>query len=201
MGTPEERKIWNYQSRKLISLCLFILAEFNQLCAGDQEFVAVTTLAMRLAVLLTDSKGWKNIADSDGQDVDIVAKDLVRFMGLGESGLYISVRRYINSLDVPLSSQVENVVQKDDKFLITASAITLALRPLQVTSLNVDGPGLLDVHYAAEKYCASLLTIPWLVQRLPTVLVRAMKHKSTLTFCLQTLLVRLVKFELHPCTF
>ena len=186
-GTPEERRVWNYQSRELISLCLFILAEFDKLRVQDQEIVVVTSLAMRLVIYLTDLKGWKNISDSNHQDADIAVKDLVRFMGIGESGLYISVRRYINMLDTPFSSQIENVGQKDDKFLITASAITLALRPL---NLKVDSPGLSDVNSSAEKYCVSLLTIPWLVQRLPAVLVVAMKHKSILSPCLRTLLVK-----------
>ncbi|PON56137.1 HECT domain containing protein [Parasponia andersonii] len=188
-GTPEERRIWNYQSRKLISLCLFILAEFDKFCVGDQEIVVVTSLAMRLVIHLTDLKGWKNITENNCQDADVAIKDLVRLMGIGENGLYISVRRYINTLNTPFSSQIQNVVQKDDKFLITASAITLALRPLHVTNSKADCPGLSDVHSSAEKYCVTLLTIPWLVQRLPAVLVRAMKHKSILSPCLQTLLI------------
>lgn len=145
---------------------------------------------MRLVIHLTDLKGWKNITDDNCQDADITTKILVQFMGMGESGLYVSVRRYINTLDSPFSSQIGKIVPKDDKFLITASAITLALRPLHVTNFKVDGPGLSDVHSSAEKYCVSLLTIPWLVQRLPAVLVRAMKHKSILSPCLQTLLVK-----------
>ncbi|KAF4403288.1 hypothetical protein G4B88_007934 [Cannabis sativa] len=188
-GTPEERRIWNYESRKLISLCLFILSEFDKCCARDQEIVAVTALAMRLVIHLTDLKGWKNITSDNCQEADRAVKDLGQFMGAGECGLYISVRRYITALDTPFSSQIENVVQKDDKFLITASAITLALRPLRVTNSKVDGPGLSAVDSFAEKYCVFLLTIPWLVQRLPAVLVRAMKHISVLSPCLRILLI------------
>ncbi|XP_062117450.1 E3 ubiquitin-protein ligase UPL7 [Humulus lupulus] len=188
-GTPEERRIWNSESRKLISLCLFILSEFDKFCVRDQEIVAVASLAMRLVIHLTDLKGWKNITNDNFQDADRAVKDLGQFMGAGESGLYISVRRYITTLDTPFSSQIENGVQKDDKFLITASAITLALRPLHVTNSKVDGSGLSAVDSSAEKYCVFLLTIPWLVQRLPAVLVGAMKHISVLSPCLRILLI------------
>ena len=165
----------------------------------DQEIVVVTSLAMRLVILLTDVKGWKNIAADNCQDADLATKNLIRFMGIGESGLYISIRRYLITLDIHFSGQVKNAVQKEEKFLITASAITLALRPLQ--NFEVDGPGISDVQSAAEKYCISLLTIPWLVQRLPAILVCAMKHKSILSPCLQTLLVGLIIFEFYLCRF
>lgn len=193
-GAPEERRIWVCQSKKLISLCLVVLAHFDKSCAEGQD-VVVTSLALRLLVHLTDLKGWKNITDSNRQNADVVVQDLVRFMGIGESGLYVSIRRYINTLDVPFSSQRNRIVLTDEKFLITASAMTLALRPFHMANSEVDGPDLLGVHYIAEKYCVFLLTIPWLVQRLPAVLVSAMKHKTILSPCLHTLLVSLVKFE------
>nr|XP_048321296.1 E3 ubiquitin-protein ligase UPL7 isoform X2 [Ziziphus jujuba var. spinosa] len=188
-GTPEERRIWNYQSKKLISLCLVILAEFDKSSAGGQNIVVVTSLAMRLVVHLTDLKGWKNITDSNHQMADTAVKDLVRFMGIDDSGLYVSIRSYINTLDFPFPSQIKNKVLTDDKFLVTASTITLALRPFHMTNSKVNAPGLLDVHYVAEKYCVFLLTIPWLVQRLPAVLVSAMKHKTIMLPCLHTLLI------------
>lgn len=144
---------------------------------------------MRLVVHLTDLKGWKNITDGNSQMADIAVKDLVRFMGIGDSGLYVSIRSYINTLDFPCSSQIQKKVLTDEKFLVTASTITLALRPFHMTNSKVNAPDLLDVHYVAEKYSVFLLTIPWLVQRLPTVLVSALKHKTIMSPCLNTILV------------
>ncbi|CAN6576716.1 unnamed protein product [Malus baccata var. baccata] len=189
IGTLEERRIWSYQSRKLISLCMFVLSKCDTSRAWDQVIVALTSLAMRFVVVLTDFKGWKSVAEHDCQSADAAVKYLVRFMGTGESGLYLSIRRYISTLDAPGFSRISSNIQRDDSFLITASTITLALRPFHLAKFDSDGPGSLDVHYVAEKYCVFLLTIPCLTQRLPAVLISAMRHKSILSPCFQTLLI------------
>ncbi|XP_008392543.3 E3 ubiquitin-protein ligase UPL7 [Malus domestica] len=189
IGTLEERRVWSYQSRKLLSLCMFVLSECDTSCARGQDFVALTSLAMRFVVVLTDLKGWKSVAELDWLSADAAVKDLVRFMGGGESGLYLAIRRYISTLDPPGSSQISSNIQRDDSLLITASTITLALRPFHLAKFDSDGPGILDVHYVAEKYCMFLLTIPCLTQRLPAVLISAMRHKSILSPCFQTLLI------------
>ncbi|KAM0990844.1 hypothetical protein ACFX2C_009305 [Malus domestica] len=189
IGTLEERRIWSYQSRKLISLCMFVLSKCDTSRARDQVIVALTSLAMRFVVVLTDFKGWKSVAEHDCQSADAAVKYLVRFMGTGESGLYLSIRRYISTLDAPGFSRISSNIQRDDSFLITASTITLALRPFHLAKFDSDGPGSLDVHYVAEKYCVFLLTIPCLTQRLPAVLISAMRHKSILSPCFQTLLI------------
>ncbi|KAM2673812.1 hypothetical protein EV2_015072 [Malus domestica] len=201
IGTLEERRVWSYQSRKLLSLCMFVLSECDTSCARGQDFVALTSLAMRFVVVLTDLKGWKSVAELDWLSADAAVKDLVRFMGGGESGLYLAIRRYISTLDPPGSSRISSNIQRDDSLLITASTITLALRPFHLAKFDSDGPGILDVHYVAEKYCMFLLTIPCLTQRLPAVLISAMRHKSILSPCFQTLLVRLIKFERNKCKF
>ncbi|KAM2242414.1 hypothetical protein ACFX1S_009374 [Malus domestica] len=189
IGTLEERRIWSYQSRKLISLCMFVLSKCDTSRARDQVIVALTSLAMRFVVVLTDFKGWKSVAEHDCQSADAAVKYLVRFMGTGESGLYLSIRRYISTLDAPGFSRISSNIKRDDSFLITASTITLALRPFHLAKFDSDGPGSLDVHYVAEKYCVFLLTIPCLTQRLPAVLISAMRHKSILSPCFQTLLI------------
>nr|POE70043.1 e3 ubiquitin-protein ligase upl7 [Quercus suber] len=187
-STLEERRVWAFQTQKLISLCLFILSEFNKSHTGGQDIIVLTSLAMRLVVFLTDLNGWKSITADNRQDADIAVKNLICFMGSSKSGIYISIRRYINTLDVSFSSQINSIAQTDDKILITASAITLALRPFHMTNSDTDGRVMLDVHNAAEQYCVFLVTIPWLVQRLPAVLVPALKHKSILSPCFQTIL-------------
>ncbi|XP_050380357.1 E3 ubiquitin-protein ligase UPL7 [Argentina anserina] len=190
IGTVEERRVWGYQSRRLISLCIFVLSECDKSRPGGQDIVAITSLAMQLVVVLTDVKGWKSVDQQDCQIADTAVKDLVRFLGSGDSGLYSSIRTYINTLDVPCAlSRSKSRVQTDDSFLITASTITLALRPFHVLKFDVNSLGLLDVHDVAEKYSVFLLTIPWLTQRLPAVLIPAMRHKSILQPCFQTLLI------------
>ncbi|KAL5740695.1 hypothetical protein ACOSQ2_029875 [Xanthoceras sorbifolium] len=189
VGMLQERRTWSYQAKKLISLCSFILSECDISNPGGQNIVVLTSLALRLLVVLTDRKGWKSITNDTLQDADVAVKDLVGFMGSCKSGLYVSIRKYIKKLGVPLSSQMKTIVQTDDRFLITAGAVTLALRPFQMTNSAVDSPGPVGMHFAAEQYCLFLLTIPWLVQRLPAVLIPALKHKSVLSPCFQILLI------------
>lgn len=186
-GTIEERKIWIYQSKKLISLCLLILVEFDYTDRGLQD-VGIVSLAMRLAVLLTDRKGWKSITERDTQYADAAVKNLIWFIVNKESGTYKSIRRYIWKLD-PVRNQGTSSSRADDRFLITASALTLALRPFHITDTAVTGSGVWEMQHAAENYFFFLLTIPWFSQRLPMVLLPALKHKSVLSSCLRSLLV------------
>ncbi|KAM7531658.1 hypothetical protein LguiB_035068 [Lonicera macranthoides] len=188
-GTFEERRTWNYQAKKLISLCLLILAECDYSNKGVQDIVALTSLAMRFLVILIDVKVWKSTADNNLRDADIAVRDLVHFLGSKKSGLYICIRRYISRLDAPFPSQVNSSAHTDDKFLITASAITLALRPFHIANLDINDNGPLDLQYAAEQYCVFLLTIPWFARRLPAMLLSALKHKSILSPCFRTLLI------------
>ncbi|KAF3624115.1 E3 ubiquitin-protein ligase UPL7 [Capsicum annuum] len=188
-GTVEERKIWNYQAKKLITICLFILAEYDNSSQKSND-VLLTSLAMRLAVILTDVKGWKCISNTNVESAFMAVRDLVQFVGSIRSGLYNSVRSYICKLEVPSSLQANLSSPTDDQLLITASAITLALRPFHVANLVMDDKDvLLEVQSAAEQYCIYLLTIPSFAQRLPVVLIPPLKHKSVLTPCLRILLM------------
>ncbi|XP_059667525.1 E3 ubiquitin-protein ligase UPL7 isoform X2 [Cornus florida] len=187
-GTLEERRTWLFQAQKLVSLCLSILGECDNSVQGGQDIVALTSLAVRFVVALTDLKGWKTITDDNRKDADKAVKDLIRFMGSKKSGMYICIRRYINNLNAP-SLQVNCSGLTDDRFLITASALTLALRPFHIGNLDSNGLGLLDVEYAAEQCCVFILTIPWLAELLPAVLLPALKHKSVLLPCFRTLLI------------
>ncbi|KAG6693556.1 hypothetical protein I3842_09G006200 [Carya illinoinensis] len=188
-GTHEERRIWLYQARKLISLSVFILGECNKCDVVGQDIVVLTTLVMRLVVFLTDPKAWKSITDNNKQDADMAVRNLVYFMGSCKSGIYKYIRRYICTLDVSFSSQKNNNVQTDDKLLVTASAVTLALRPFHLTNFDASGPGMLDVDDVAVQYCVFLLTIPWLAQRLPAVIIPALKHKCILLPCFWNVLI------------
>lgn len=192
IGTIEERKIWAYQSKKLILLCLFILANFNDSGQGILDIV-LASLAMRVAVLLTDHKCWKSITDHDVAVADVAVKDLIYFLGSKKTDMYDCIRRYILKLGTPNICQSTGSGQMDDRFLIIASAITLALRPFHVAELDVKDHVSLDLQYAAEGYSIYLLTIPWFVQRLPLVLLPALTHTSVLSPCLRMLLVSLVQ--------
>lgn len=192
---PEERRIWSHQARRLISLGFLILSEFSKGISRDQDITLVTSLAMRVLVMLTDVKGWKCITDSNSQDADKAVKGLIEYMGSNASGSYVSVGRYISSLD-NCSLQTKNVNQTDHKFLITASTITLALRPFYLRNLDANGPAMLDMNHAAKQYFVYMLTIPQLVQRLPSVLRSALKHKSILFPCFLSILVSIINLEL-----
>lgn len=188
IGTPDERKMWAYQVQKLVSLCSFILAG-NDDCysPASGDVVAVATPLMHLMIIFTDSKAWKCISDEYCEDAERAVKDIIKFMGSDKSGLYGSIGRYLNKLNDSFSSP--GAVHKDDKFLVTASAITLALRPFQAFKLDEKDSLFFNSQCAAEQYCLFILTVPWLVQRIPAVLLRALRHMSTLGPCFQTLLI------------
>lgn len=188
-GTLQERRTWNYQAKKLISLCSFILAHCDKSHAGSQCIAGLTILALRFLVVLTDLKGWKSLSNEMLRDADTAMKNLLWFMGSCNSHLYMSIRRYIDKLDITYSSQINSTVETDERFLITASAVTLALRPFHITNFDVSSIGQLDMCCAAEQYCLCLLTIPWFIQRLPAFLIPALKHQSILSPCFQIFLV------------
>lgn len=185
-GSIEERRLWIHQSKKLISVCLFVLSVFDYSSQKVQE-VVLTSIAMRLSVLLTDSKGWNCIAYNDRKDANIAVKNLVHFIGSKRSGLYNCIRKFISKLEAFFSSQESMSCHTDDKFLIVASAITLSLRPFHLTDMDINDNGMMES--SVEQYCISLLTIPWFPQRLPAILVPALRHKSVLSPCLRVLLV------------
>lgn len=190
-GTIEERKIWLYQSKKLIAVCSFILANFDYSKRGDQD-VFLTSLAMRLAVVLTDPKGWRSIANDNREDTNTTIKKLVQFIGSTRSGLYNCIRKFIYKLEAPFSSLGVSSCQTDDRFLIVASAVTLLLRPFHIADMDVNDDSMFEC--AVKQYWVLLLTIPWLAQRLPAILVPALKHKSVLSPCFRILLVWFVEW-------
>lgn len=188
VGTRNERKMWVYQVQKLVSLCSFILAG-NDDCysPASDDVVAVATPLMHLMIIFTDSKAWKCISDEYREDAERAVKDIIKFMGSDKSGLYGSIGRYLNKLNDSFPSP--GAVHKDDKFLVTASAITLALRPFQAFKLDEKDSLFFNLQCAAEQYCLFILTVPWLVQRIPAVLLCALRHTSTLGPCFQTVLI------------
>uniref|UniRef100_A0A7N0UAZ7 HECT-type E3 ubiquitin transferase n=1 Tax=Kalanchoe fedtschenkoi TaxID=63787 RepID=A0A7N0UAZ7_KALFE len=186
-GGPEERRIWMHQARKLLSLGLFILAECN-ISSGNQKIISLTSLAMRFLITLTDIKGWKCTTTNDFDDANIQVCNLIQLMGSKHSILYSYIRRFICRLDVPSSNHVINVVQADEIFVITATAITFALRPFHIDSAG-QCPKSLNLQNTADLFLLYILTIPWLTKRLPAVLLPALKHESILSPCLRSLVI------------
>ncbi|KAL9238927.1 hypothetical protein vseg_013294 [Gypsophila vaccaria] len=185
-GTIEEQRTWSYQIKKLVSICSFVLVEYDTYSSVNGDIAAVTALLLRLIIILTDPKGWKCLCDETREDADRTVKGVINFMGSFRSGFCRCVGKYMNKLTVP--SLTVTVVQRDENFLITASAITLVLRPFQ--DVKMDEMILSsDMHFAAEQYCLYVLSVPWLVQRIPVVLVQALRHNSTIMPCLMTLMM------------
>lgn len=189
-GSFNERRIWLHQSKKLVAVCLFILSLFDYSVQKVPD-VVLTSLAMRLAVLLTEPKGWNCITDDARKDANDAVRNLVQFIGSYRSGLYSCVRKFVCNLKVPFSSRGELSCQTDDRFLIVASAITLSLRPFHVTNMDIADNGLMAC--VVEQYWVSLLTVPWFPQRLPSILVPALRHQSVLSPCLMMLMVSVDK--------
>ncbi|XP_010558979.1 PREDICTED: E3 ubiquitin-protein ligase UPL7 [Tarenaya hassleriana] len=171
VGTLEERRAWACQTRKLVSLCAFLLTECNKSHERIKDVIVVNALALRILVVLTDPKSWKGITKDNFKDAEIAGKMLILFLGARRSGYYTAVRRYFLTLNK----------QMDDRLLITTSAVTLAIRPFHMRESDfVDGDQP-DIILSVEEYIASVLTIPRLTQCLPSALICALKHRTVLT--------------------
>ncbi|KAG8062131.1 hypothetical protein GUJ93_ZPchr0003g18460 [Zizania palustris] len=186
VGMPEERSVWLYQAKRLISLCSFILARCDHSCCKDVYMVEITAIAMRLAVSLTDCKTWKILKTEDTTTASASVESLIEFIGANQSGTYSCLRRYISCLGSHATLEKKNSsISADDHFLITASAITIALRPFH--SMRA-GKGA-DLNGASKQYFTFILTIPNLCKHLPPLLLPAIKHISILQPALNILLV------------
>ncbi|CAL4918416.1 unnamed protein product [Urochloa decumbens] len=186
VGMPEERSVWLYQAKKLISLCSFILARCDHSCCKDGSMVDMTAIAMRLAVSLTDCKTWKSLKSENTKAADASVESLIEFIGTCQSGTYNCVRQYIKYLGPHVDSgKKSSVTATDDHFLITASAVTLSLRPFHSKKAERG----IDLNGASKEYFTLILTIPYLCKRMPPLLLPALKHISVLQPCLNILLI------------
>ncbi|XP_044979660.1 E3 ubiquitin-protein ligase UPL7 isoform X2 [Hordeum vulgare subsp. vulgare] len=185
VGFPEERSIWLYQAKKLISLCSCILARCDH-CCKDVNMVEITTLTMRLAISLTDCKTWKNLTSENTRAADASVEALIEFIGTRQSGTYSCVRRYIKCFDPHVTpGKIDSAIAPDDQLLVTASAVTLALRPFNSTRADMG----VDLTGSAKEYFTLILSIPYICKRLPPLLLPALKHISVLQPSLSILLI------------
>lgn len=188
-GTLEDKHMWLYQAKKLVALCFFILAECDQTAVGCENVIPLTALATRLAVTLTDPKGWKSFRNDHAGDADIAVRKLIEHMTARGNTIYICIRIYLMKLGIHVPSQKKATAATDESFLITASVITLALRPFHFKKSNDRDMGQFLLQDTYRQYFSFILTVPYLTKRLPPLLLPALKHESTLTPCLTTLLI------------
>ncbi|WVZ60129.1 hypothetical protein U9M48_010188 [Paspalum notatum var. saurae] len=117
---------------------------------------------------------------------DASVENLIEFIGTCQSGTYNCVRQYIKCLGPHVTSgKKSSATATDDHFLITASAITLALRPFHSKKSERDAA----LSGASKEYFTLILTIPYLCKRMPPLLLPALKHISVLQPCLNILLI------------
>lgn len=185
LGTHAEKATWLNQAKKLVSLCAFLLAEHNSKFP-EEDMTQVTSLGIRVIFCLTDPKGW-SFGKDDIREFGSVKK-LLNYMVTRKSCLYMSIRKYILKLSSDNISQSISP-QSDNKLLITVSAITLVLRPFHAKKLGINDLTESELMAAAEEYYISILTIPYLLQRLPSILLPALRHVSSLLPCLKVQLV------------
>ncbi|KAJ1691760.1 hypothetical protein LUZ63_015915 [Rhynchospora breviuscula] len=185
VGAQEERSTWQYQAKKLITLCFAILAEcnFSKLGGATEKTVQLTALTMRLSISLTDSKTWKALISENLREADVPVRKLIAFLASERSSTYSCIRRYMTNLNT--NKQTEKpIAPTDDRLLITASAVTLALRPFNLKDIEGDG---YDMRRAYVEYVVYILTIPYLFRCLPSLLLPAVCHPSVLQPCLSIL--------------
>jgi ubiquitin-protein ligase E3 B len=163
----------------------------------------VIALAMRLMVSLTDINTWKNFLKECMGDGRLVVWNLINWIANRNAGLYSSVRQYIMKCNSAMNRKSKAAIQTDESFIVTASAITMVLRPFRTMQLDLcegvfsisNQTNCLEsydagVKSAAEQFCVYILTIPHLTQRLPAALLPALQHSSTFSPCLRTMVVR-----------
>ena len=150
--------------------------------------VDMTAIAMRLAVSLTDCKTWKILKSESSRAADASVETLIEFIGTCQSGTYNCVRQYIKCLGPHVTTKNSSGTATDDHFLITASAVTLALRPFHSKKAQRG----IDLNGASKEYFKLVLTIPYLCKRMPPLLLPALKHISVLQPCLNIILVRVL---------
>ncbi|CAD5325662.1 unnamed protein product [Arabidopsis thaliana] len=179
VGTSEDSKTWACQTRRMVSLCSFLLTECNYSQERIKDVIGVNALLLRILIVLTDPKSWKIITNENFEDAETAKKIIIQFIGSCKSGYYSAVRRYIKTL----------TKHTDERLVITTSAVTLALRPFHVKQPAFVDDNQPDTNLAVEEYVSLILTIPRLVCYLPSALIRALKHKSILMPSFHTILV------------
>ncbi|KAK8950100.1 E3 ubiquitin-protein ligase UPL7 [Platanthera guangdongensis] len=187
VGTAEEKSTWFCQAKKLSLLCFSLLADYDVTYDNGEHMISLIVHAMRLVVSLLDLKQWKCLKNEDIAEADFTVQRLLCFMARS-SAMYSSIRGFLMKLKICNALETKNTIPTDNYFLVTAAALTLALRPFQSKSEKSNDDSF-DSSVAFEQYFIFILTVPYLTRRLPNLLVPAVKHLSVLSPCLNALLV------------
>lgn len=164
-------------------------------------------LTMRVMVALTDATMWKCFSEkNDQRRANLLALNLLEWLAKGNGGLFPAIRSYLTTnYPVPKDDSEQEQPLDREKFIVTASAITMALRPL-VTLSAASRQGAQEEQKEVERLRASsaraammlathILTIPFLTQRLPGALVPALQHSSALAPCLRSFGVSAIRIN------
>lgn len=199
IGSRDEQARWLHQVHKILELCGTVLANDGHEWSDTEKTGRILPgLTVRVMVALTDASMWKGFAQKDDQvKANVRALALLEWLARGHGGLFPAIRSYIiTNYPVSMSDSEQEQPLDRDKFIVTASAITLALRPL----VNLSAASQQESQHdrkelerlrassarAAVMFAMHILTIPFLIQRLPGSLVPALQHTSALAPCLRT---------------
>lgn len=190
---------------KISSLCCAVLSSgaYGSLDL-DGAAHSLQALSVKLLVALTDTSMWKHLqqgTQADKAQAEEVVLGMLEWLAEGNGGLYQAVQTYIvTNHPVPETSSASHLLPSKDKFIITASAVTVALRPLLVLTAAGSKSQCYSASHlkdyrgagarAAAQFCLHVLTIPFLTQRLPPPLVPALQHATALGPCLRSFGVR-----------
>ncbi|CAK9258356.1 unnamed protein product [Sphagnum jensenii] len=217
LGFRDKMSKWVHQAHQVFRLACATIAkdgcgwrEAEHASRGKSsaslEVANLPGLAMRIMVALTDTSTWKCFCES-GQEArkkkaDQVVLSLAEWLANGNGGLFLAVRAYLLA-NYPVPGIKDEQIRphgRKDKFIVTASIITVMLRPLLLLSVasvedrdqNSEGSServqfKASAARAAAQLSAHILTIPFLSQRLPSSLLPALKHPSALFPCIRAL--------------
>ncbi|KAI5061390.1 hypothetical protein GOP47_0023895 [Adiantum capillus-veneris] len=191
-GSKDQQSTWRCQVHRLLRLSCLGLVEGS--ARHHSDLLKLASLSVRMLVALTDSNMWICFhKEDDKAHVKLVVCELLEWTaeGNGKIPLYPAVAVCIEQM-CPLKREDGDrpVPLQKEKLLIVASAITVALRPLQQTPVEMDinrlGQRLSSAkRKASEDFCSCVLTIPYIVQRLPAAILPALQHPSVLSLCLE----------------
>jgi hypothetical protein len=202
MGSQEEQDIWICQVHKVIKVCCLGLIQ----CSSweSSELAVLLRLIVHLLVALTDSSLWRCYKDEANKGQLKLAVDaLLLWIAEDNTGFYPAIRICIvrTCLSNQDSAAQSSQLQKEKLFVI-GSAITIALRPLQISPAEVANRDYTDrqisaVDALAETFSSYIYTIPYISRYLPAVLLPSLQHPSVFTRCLQTFGVCFDKSTMH----
>ena len=171
---------------------------------ASSELAILLRRIFLLLVALTDSSLWHCFKDDETKtQIKLVVDALLRWISEDNTGFYPAIRICI--IQTCLTNQVKaawsSQLQKEKLFII-GSAITVALRPLQMRPPEVGNTGckerqVIAMDAIAEFFSFYIYTIPYISRHLPAAILPSLQHPSVLTRCLQTFGVSLDAWTVH----